>query len=84
MLVRLIRNDAHIDGHEIVGWLANCLRHAITAEPEHSVIKVKMLMENVRTQPIPAADVASIGGEIAMLGMERVDDTAVDILWPFC
>jgi hypothetical protein len=70
-------NENELDGHEIVGWLSNCLRHAITAEPEHSVIKVKMLLENIRTQVIPIWDISGIGNEIVLLGIERVDD----LLW---
>jgi hypothetical protein len=70
-------NENEIDGHEMVGWLSNCLRHAITAEPEHSVIKVKMLLDNIRSQAIPVSDFPAIGNDIVKLGAERVDD----LLW---
>jgi hypothetical protein len=70
-------NENEIDGFEIVAWLTNCLRHAITAEPEHSVIKIKVLLENIRTQVVPPADIPVIGADIEKLGNERIDD----LLW---
>ena len=42
-------NDNDIDGHEMLGWLSVCLKHAITAKPDHSMIAVKQLLTNIRT-----------------------------------
>ena len=72
-------NDHEIDGFEIVGWLRVCLRHAITAEPEHSVISVKRLLNNIRSVQIPGQDIPTIGDEITRMPRQRVDD----LLWAF-
>lgn len=70
-------NQNEIDGFELVGWLTNCLRYAITAKPDHSVIQVKQLLENIRSQAIPASDIPIICQDIAHLSVERIDD----LLW---
>lgn len=70
-------NEHQIDGFEMLGLLTNCLKHAITAKPQHSVIQIKILLENIRTQTIPPADAPVIGLDIAKLGVGRIDD----LLW---
>lgn len=70
-------NVHEIDGFEILGWLRVCLRHVITAEPDHSVISVKRLLNNIRNVVIPANDMPTIGNDIARMPKERIDD----ILW---
>lgn len=70
-------NENEIAGFEMLSWLSNCIKCAITAEPEHSVIQIQKLLENIRTQVIPISDVSYIGNEIARLSQERIDD----LLW---
>jgi hypothetical protein len=70
-------NDVDISGFELLGWLTNCLRHAITAEPDHAVVTIKRLLTNIRTAAIPTTDYAVIGGEIARLSPPQIDD----LLW---
>jgi len=70
-------NENEIDGYEMLGWLTSCLRYAITAEPEHSVITVKRLLENIRTESIPSEDFVIIGEDVELLTQERIDD----LLW---
>lgn len=70
-------NEIEIDGFEMLGWLRVCLRHAITAEPDHSVISIKRLLENIRTEVIPSSDFPVIGVDIARQPRERIDD----LLW---
>jgi hypothetical protein len=67
-------NDNEIDGYEILGWLTVCLKYAITATPDHSLISVKQLLQNIRTLSIPAADHAAIGADLAKQPQERIDD----------
>lgn len=67
-------NDVEINGFELLGWLSNCLRHAITAEPETSVITIKRLLANVRNVTIPTPDYPLIGGEVARLSRPQIDD----------
>ncbi len=70
-------NENQIDGYEMLGLLTSCLKHAITATPQHSVIQIKMLLENIRTQVVPPGDATIIGEDIAKLGTGRIDD----LLW---
>lgn len=70
-------SDEDIDGNELLSWLSICLRHVITAEPDASVVTVTRLLDNVRTEVIPAADFALIATEVRKLKPERIDD----LLW---
>lgn len=67
-------NDTVIDGYEMLGWLTVCLKHAITAEPDHSLISIKQLLQNVRTIAIPTGDFAAIGSDLVKQPQERIDD----------
>ena len=67
-------NENEIDGFEILGWLSNCLKYAITAKPDHSTVSVKRLLENIRTIVVPTTDVPVIITDIARLPQERIDD----------
>lgn len=67
-------NDNEIDGFEILDWLSICLKHAITAEPDHSVISLKRLLDNIRTKTIPSNDFSVIGSDIVKQPRERIDD----------
>lgn len=67
-------NDNDIDGHEMLAWLSVCLKHAITASPDHSLIQVKQLLENIRTTVIPSSDYAIIGDDFIKQPVERIDD----------
>ena len=67
-------NDNDIDGHEMLSWLTVCLKHAITASPDHSLIAVKQLLNNIRTEEIPINDYAIIGADFIKQPIERIDD----------
>lgn len=67
-------NDNEIDGYEMLGWLTVCLKYAITAEPDHSLISIKQLLQNIRTVAIPVDDFVVIGTDLAKQPQERIDD----------
>ena len=67
-------NDNDIDGYEMLSWLSVCLKHAITAKPDHSLIAVKQLLANIRTTVIPATDYPVIGTDFIKQPIERIDD----------
>lgn len=67
-------NDNEIDGYEMLGWLSVCLKHAITAEPDHSLISIKQLLQNIRAVAIPTGDFAAICSDLAKQPQERIDD----------
>lgn len=70
-------NEQELDAYEMLGWLRTCLRHAINAEPDPPVIRVKQLLANIRESVIPDRDIPQIGKEVSKMGQERVDD----LLW---
>jgi hypothetical protein len=49
-------NQNELSGQEMIAWLANCLKAAITAKPEKAVIVTKQLLTNIRTVAIPEVD----------------------------
>lgn len=60
-------NQSELTGQEMVAWLSNCLRYAITAKPEHAVIATKQLLANIRTTLIPAKDIPVISIDLQKL-----------------
>jgi hypothetical protein len=58
----------------MIAWLSNCLRCAITAEPDHAVIATKQLLTNIRSILIPAKDIPVIASDFEKFTTERVDD----------
>jgi len=69
--------DITINGYELVSWLSNCLQYVVCAEPDHSVITVKRLLQNIRATAIPGSDFPVIANEIIRLPQEQIDD----LLW---
>lgn len=67
-------NDNDIDGHEMLGWLSVCLRHAIAAKPDHSLIAIKQLLTNIRMAVIPVTDYSVIGSDFVKQPKHRIDD----------
>jgi hypothetical protein len=67
-------NENDLDGYEMLSWLSTCLKHAITAEPDHSVISIKMLLVNMRSETIPPSDIPLMGADLLKLSQERIDD----------
>lgn len=70
-------NQSELTGQEMVAWLSNCLRYAITAKPEHAVIATKQLLTNIRTTLIPVKDIPVIAIDLQKFSTDRVDD----LLW---
>lgn len=70
-------NQNDLTGAEMIGWLSNCLRYAITAEPSEEVVNVNRLLSRVRTYPIDPPDAPVIVGGVLRLPRPRLDD----LLW---
>jgi hypothetical protein len=70
-------NQSELTGAEMVAWLSNCLKYAITAKPDHAVIATKQLLTNIRTTLIPEKDIPVIAIDLQKFSPERVDD----LLW---
>ena len=65
---------AEIHGAEMVGWLTNCLKYAITAAPDVAALEIKRLLRNIRETAIPTEDVNPILQEISKLPQQAIDD----------
>jgi len=67
-------NNTDLSGIEILGFLENCLKYAICAEFDQSVVQVKRLLENIRQHEIDTIDFPKISQEVVKLPSERIDD----------
>ncbi|WP_437551575.1 hypothetical protein WME97_10180 [Sorangium sp. So ce367] len=70
-------NVAELNGAEMVGWLSNCLRHAITAKPDPAALQMHHFLVTVRERAIEPADVTLHEQELRKMQADRVDD----LLW---
>jgi hypothetical protein len=70
-------NQSELTGQEMISWLSNCLRYAITAKPDPPVIATKQLLANIRTTLIPKKDISVIAIDLAKFSQDRIDD----LLW---
>jgi hypothetical protein len=66
-------NDNSVSGMEMLGLLESCLKYAIVAKPDHSVIVIKQLFDNIRTKVIPTEDFSIIGEDLSKQPQERID-----------
>lgn len=67
-------NNTSLSGFEMLGFLETCLKYAICADFEVSVIQVKRLLENIRKGSVDPTDYSVICDEIIRLPQERIDD----------
>ena len=77
-------NDNEISGMDMLSFLENCLKYAITTEPDISVVNVKRLLDNVRKNKIPKDDYEHIGKDVAKQPQERIDDILLTLFGTFC
>lgn len=68
----------------MLSLLETCLKYAITARPDHSVIRIKQLMENIRRNQIPNEDFVIIGSDLSNQPQERIDDFLLSIFGIYC
>ncbi|MBD2472404.1 hypothetical protein [Nostoc sp. FACHB-145] len=77
-------NENDISGMEMISLLEYCLKYAITAKPDHSAIRIKLLLENIRKNEIPNEDFVLIGEDIVNQPQERIDDFLLSIFGIYC
>ena len=68
----------------MLNFLENCLKYAITAEPDISVVNIKRLLDNIRKNVIPNTDYQPIGKDIAKQPQERIDDLLLTLFGTYC
>lgn len=77
-------NQNEITGIEMLGLLENCLKYAIIAKPDHSVIQIQTLLTNIRIHKIPTEDYEIITEDMKKQPQERLDDFIISIHGLFC
>lgn len=77
-------NDNQLSGLDMLSLLEHCLKYAITAKPDISVIQIKTLLNNIRRNIIPTEDFQIIGSDIAKQPQERIDDFLISIFGIYC
>jgi len=77
-------NENEITGHEMLSLLETCLKYAITAKPDHSVIQIKLLFQNIREKQIPDEDIPVICEELIKIPIERLDDFIQSLFGVYC
>jgi len=77
-------NQNDLTGAEMIGWLSNCLRYVITAEPSLEVTRVDRLLHQIRNSPISPADVPVITNGLLQLPRPRIDDLLWTIQGIYC
>jgi hypothetical protein len=70
-------NVAELNGGEMIGWLSNCLRHAITAKPDAAVMQMRAFLLTVRERVIAPQIVTLHEQDLRKMETSRVDD----LLW---
>ena len=73
-------NQSELNGQEMVAWLSNCLRYAITAKPDHAVVATKQLLANIRSTLIPEKDIPVIASDFQKFTIETCGRSSVDPL----
>ncbi len=72
-------NENSVSGIEMLSLLESCLKYAIVAKPDHSVIVLKQLFDNIRTKAIPSEDFPIIGQDLIKQPQERIDDFVLSL-----
>lgn len=77
-------NENEISGYEMISMLENIIRYAVNAKPDHSMIELKTLNDNIRKTSIPTEDLRSIINNLAKHPQERIDDFMLSIFGLYC
>jgi hypothetical protein len=77
-------NENDLSGLELLSYLEHCLKFAILAKPDHSVIQLQQLLTNIRVNIIPKDDNEHIAEDFAKQPQERIDDFIKSIFGLYC
>jgi hypothetical protein len=77
-------NDNEITGFKMVSILEDCIKYAINAKPNHSVIQIKSLFNNIRKNEIPEEKFSVIGDELSKQPQERINDFIMSVFGLYC
>ena len=77
-------NDNELTGFKMVSFVEDCIRYAINAKPDHSVIRIKELSNNIRKNCIPNNDIDIIATDLLRQPLRRLDDFIISIFGLYC
>lgn len=77
-------NENELTGFKMVSFAEDCIKYAINATPDHSVIKIKELSNNIRKNPIPDEDISVIANDLLLQPQRRLDDFVLSLFGLFC
>ncbi|WP_201261958.1 hypothetical protein [Metasolibacillus fluoroglycofenilyticus] len=77
-------NQNDVTGTEMLSLLEHCLKHAIIAEPDTSVIQIKTLLDNIRKTVIPEEDITVIAQDLLKQPQERINDFILTLYGLYC
>lgn len=77
-------NQNDVTGTEMLALLEHCLKHAIIAKPDTSVIQIKTLLDNIRKNIIPSEDVRVISQDLLKQPQERINDFILTLFGLYC
>lgn len=77
-------NQNDVTGTEMLSLLEHCLKHAIIAQPDTSVIQIKTLLDNIRKTIIPEEDITVIAQDLLKQPQERINDFILTLYGLYC
>lgn len=77
-------NENEITGIEMLSILEHCLKYAIIAKPDYSIIQLKLLFDNLKKNPIPDDDFIHIGSDLSRQPQERINDFLFTVFGLYC
>ncbi len=77
-------NSNELTGFKMISFVEDCIKYAINASPDHSVIKIKELSKNLRKAPIPDDDFEFIAKDLFSQPQRRLDDFMISIFGLYC
>jgi hypothetical protein len=77
-------NENEISGSELLAYLEQCIKYVIRGEFDHSVIKIKVLFNNIRALSIPDSDLQIISSDLIKQPKERLEDFGNSLFGLYC
>lgn len=77
-------NENELTGFKIVSFVEDCIKYAINATPDHSVIQIKELSKNIQNNEIPTDDFAVIAQDLLLQPQRRLDDFLISLFGLYC
>jgi len=77
-------NENELTGYKMISFVEDCIKYAINAEPDFSLVQIKTLFNNIRMISIPDDDFGTITDDLVKLPIIRLDDFLLSLYGIFC